>query len=440
MLPALGGRLSWRGAVTVTTRAPIVCDVSELVAVHGSPLWMAYVDRARANLSRLRAAFDAAWPDVHVAYSYKTNRLGVFLDAFARDGALAEVVCEAEHALARRHGVPGDRIVVNGPVKTDRLLEAAAASRSLVIVDSVEEVARALAARVTRLGVRVSQPGATGATSRFGVPVGEVPAVAALVREGGGTLETLHAHAVSTDLVDTPGPDVPLASRVQVRWPRPADDHVRLATVLGALARRLSVPAVDLGGGQPGGDDIDAHARSVAAALRETGFDGTLMVEPGRALVADAVDLAATVAAARALPDGRSLVVLDAGVNLLPGALWAWPHVEAVDRDGPVAPTLVSGPLCLNIDILHPAAPLPVLEPGDTLVFRGVGAYHQAQSTQFGDTRPAVIARADGRWLPVRRRETVGDLVAAETDPRTCDQDDAHRGPIAPLSVVEEVL
>ena len=48
------------------------------------------------------------------------------------------------------------------------------------------------------------------------------------------------------------------------------------------------------------------------------------------------------------------------------------------------------------------------------MVVRSVGAYQQTQSTQFGDLRPAVVARDDGHLRLVSRRETVEDLVATD--------------------------
>src|ERR671935_96445 len=97
------------------------------------------------------------------------------------------------------------------------------------------------------------------------------------------------------------------------------------------------------------------------------GFAGGLLVEPGRALVGDAVDLAFSVVAVKRLADGSRCLVCDAGTNFLPGAIWSPPRLEAPERDGPLTPTLVTGPLCLNVDVLHPSAKLPDLRPGATL-------------------------------------------------------------------------
>ena len=387
--------------------------VAGLLAEHGSPLWLADVDRARARLAGFREAWSEAWRDVEIAYSYKTNRTTAFLRAFDDDGAGAEVVCAAEYALARDVvGVDGTRITVNGPAKPDALLERCAADGALVIADSAAELDRLALAGVTRAGLRIGLPGPEGHPSRFGIAVADVVAAGRRARDLGLTLEALSVHLVSTDF--TAAPQATLAASVRVAWAKPPAVHAQAAGTLARLAVELDVPAIDLGGGFPRAPAVAAHAQAVAGALHAAGFDGRLLLEPGRALVADAVDLACTVVAVKTLEDGATCAVLDAGTNVLPGALWAWPRLEplAPRAGGPSsAPTLVAGPLCLNIDVVAPAAQLGALEPGDVLVAREVGAYQQVQSTQFGDLRPAVVAREGGVWRLHRRREELSDLM-----------------------------
>jgi diaminopimelate decarboxylase len=173
------------------------------------------------------------------------------------------------------------------------------------------------------------------------------------------------------------------------------------------------VEAVDLGGGHPPQPGLAAHAEAVAEALRHADFGGRLLLEPGRAIVGDAVDLATSVVAVKRLEDGTTSAIVDAGTNLVPGALWSWPRIEAAAGAGDRR-TLVTGPLCLNVDVLHPAAMLPALRPGDLLLVRAVGAYQQAQSTQFGDLRPAVVAREDGAWHLVAQAESIDSLTAGD--------------------------
>jgi diaminopimelate decarboxylase len=392
--------------------------VEALMAEHGSPLWLVDLDRVRARLRDFRDVWADAWPDVEVAYSYKTNRLPAILRALAAEGAGHEVVCEAEYALAREAiGAAGPDVIVNGPVKPDGLLERAGRDGALVVVDSEPELERAARAGVERVGLRVALPGIGVEPTRFGIAPAALAQAAASARALGLELEALSAHLVSTGF-DQPLARAPrLGAAITVRWPPPPDGHAAAAELLGRLAHGLGVPAVDLGGGFPAAPAVAAHAVAVAAPLRSTGFAGRLVLEPGRALVSDAVALAFSVVAVKRLDEGTRCVVVDAGTNLLPGTLWSWPRIEATAGPGrPTAPALVSGPLCLNVDVLHPAAALPDVEPGDALLVRDAGAYQQAQSTRFGDLRPAVLAREDGDWRVCVRRETLDDLLAGDID------------------------
>ncbi len=390
--------------------------IDELVEAHGSPLWLVDLDRVRARLREFRATWEAAWPDVEVAYSYKTNRLPAILRTIAAEGAGHEVVCAAEYALARDVvGVDGRAIVVNGPVKPATLLERAARDGALVIVDSAAEIERVAAAGVERVGVRVALAGVGIGPTRFGIGAREVPAAARTARALGLSVEAVSGHVVSTGVRRPLGDGVHLAESVTVQWPPSPARHARAAAILGALAREVAVDVVDLGGGHPAGPALALHAGVAADALRAAGFAGRVLLEPGRAIVSDAVELVLGVVAVKRLEDGTRCALVDGGTNLLPGALWAWPRIEpATEVEGQRAATLVSGPLCLNIDVLSPDAPLPELRAGDLLVARDVGAYQQAQSTQFGDLRPAVVAREDGRWRLVARGESIHDITAGD--------------------------
>jgi diaminopimelate decarboxylase len=396
-------------------------SAAELVADHGSPLWLADVDRFRAALRGFAAAWRRVWPDTTVAYSYKTNRLLAFLRAAHAEGAGAEVVCEAEYRLATEVvGVDPAAIVVDGPAKPEPLLRRAGEEGALVLLDSEAELRRAALAGVRRVGLRVSLPSFTGRTTRFGIPTERLAGHAEEAVGLGLAVEALSTHLVSTDF--EPGAGVPErpGSSVVVSWPRPPGEHARAAATLAELAanlrgRGIEIRLLDLGGGLPAAPAVEAHAAAVVEAFGEAGYRGRLLLEPGRAAVADAVDLAFTVVAVKRLADRRRCLVCDAGTNLLPGAAWRAPRIEpARDIPGPRGRALVTGPLCLNVDVLHPGAELPELGPGDVLLARGVGAYQQVASTQFGEPRPAVLGRERGRWRVVRVAETVEDLVGPE--------------------------
>jgi hypothetical protein len=121
------------------------------------------------------------------------------------------------------------------------------------------------------------------------------------------------------------------------------------------------------------------------------------------------------VLAVERLADGTPCVVVDAGTDLLAGALYRWPHLDAVGaKREPAQSALVIGPRTKHLDVLHPAARLPPVEEGDLLLVRRVGAYSHSESTQFAEARAAVVTRDGGRWRLRARRQTIESLVAGD--------------------------
>jgi diaminopimelate decarboxylase len=390
-------------------------SVADLLAEHGSPLWLANLDIVRDRSRAFAEAWRSAWPDVEIAYSMKANRSPAIVRALGDDGMGHQVGSEAEYRLARAlTDCDGRSIVVQGPAKPPALLDLAAADNALVVADSLAELRRLASAGVRRVGVRVSLPGVGHGTSHFGVPMAEVPMAPRQAASLGLRIEALAVHLVSAGFDQPLTADERLASHVMVRWPQPPERFATAARMLAGMAGRMGIPVIDVGGGFPPAPKEALYARAVAGAIGGAGFEGRVLVEPGRALVADAVDLACTVTGVKRLPDRKRCVILDAGTNLLPGTLFAWPTIEAPGADQAAGSAVVVGPLCTNVDVLHPAAPIGAVSEGDAIVIRSMGAYQQSQSTQFGDLRPAVVARDDGHWRLVSRRETVEDLVAAD--------------------------
>jgi len=85
---------------------------------------------------------------------------------------------------------------------------------------------------------------------------------------------------------------------------------------------------------------------------------------------------------------------------------------------GTQEPTVLYGPLCMNIDVLRDAVQLPPLEAGERVVFKNVGAYNVTQWMQFITLRPAVVmVGRDGQVATIRRAELLSDLESLEEVP-----------------------
>jgi diaminopimelate decarboxylase len=145
----------------------------------------------------------------------------------------------------------------------------------------------------------------------------------------------------------------------------------------------------------------------------------TLVLETGRALVDDAGHLISSVHSTKRLRDGQEALVLDAGVNVLFTSFW-YNHevVVAQVTTGQLRPTVLYGPLCMNIDFLRDSVNLPPLSRNERVVFKNVGAYNVTQWMQFIALRPAVVMiSADSQVECIRRAETEADLASFEGRP-----------------------
>lgn len=383
---------------------------------YGSPLYVVSEAALRDNMRRFGAAFRSRYPRTAVAYSYKTNYVSGVCAILHQEGAWAEVVSgfELAHALALK--VPGRRIVYNGPHKPLGDLLSAVRAGARVNADSLEEVAELeeISRRLRRpvkIGIRVNMRLGDTRWDRFGFNLESGQALDACRRIAAATrlrLSGLHLHA-GTYLTD-------------VGIYRDAvEGLLRLARTVEA-ERLGEIEYFDLGGGFAPKSALSPaeYAEAICAplvvslgALRRPPL---LLVEPGRALVDDAVTLLASVVAVKAAPAGRRLVVVDGGLHLLPNA-HEFPVEVAAVADGPPERADVVGALCMHRDVLRRDAALPPVSRGSILLFHPAGAYTISHSMQFSYPRPPVVLVRGARTYLLRRGERDADLLRLDRWP-----------------------
>ncbi len=406
--------------------------VAELVAAYGSPVFV-FSERALVARHReLRDAFSTRWPKVRIAWSYKTNYLDGICRRLHREGAWAEVVSGFEYDKAVRNGVPEDHIHFNGPGKSAADLARAFRGGAIVHLDHFDELV--LAERVAAdldlrpgvaLRLHVTAEGVPP-WSRFGFHVDGGQARDAARRLLAGDrlrLVGLHTH-LGTFLQD-PAPYRDAARQLAAFANTLRAEHGVVLDFLdlgGGFASHNTLKAQYLPGSQvtPG---FDRYAEAIVDGLSALEGDPsrspTLVLETGRAVVDDAGWMITTVLANKRLPDGRRALVVDAGVNTLFTSFWYNPEVTpAATFHGIPEPTVIYGPLCMNIDVVRDTLLFPPVSTGDRLVIHPVGAYDVTQWMQFITYRPAVaIVGADGRHGLLRRAERLEDVVGPEEVP-----------------------
>jgi diaminopimelate decarboxylase len=378
-----------------------------------------------------RAAIEGAWHRYaralsgvphRVCYAVKANGNGAILRLFAGLGAGADIVSGGELKAAVRAGFPPEHIVFAGVGKTDEEialgLDHGIGDWNAESEEEILRLGRAAVARgvVARVSLRVnpdidprSHPYiSTGLReAKFGVDIARAPDILRRARGLAGVeIVGLQCH-IGSQITDL-------------------DPLVAAARDLARLSRRLldegfPLRTVDLGGGLGvdyaggGAPDPAAFARAVLPELEDLPL--TLLVEPGRSLVAPAGVLLTRVLYVKE-GHGKSFVVVDAGMNdLLRPALYQAHHrIEPVrPRGRPSMLADVVGPVCETSDFLARGREVEPPDPGDLLAVFDVGAYGFSMASNYNmRPRAAEVLVEDGRARLIRRRETFDDLVGTE--------------------------
>ncbi|MBB1514795.1 hypothetical protein H5398_02230 [Tessaracoccus sp. MC1679] len=382
------------------------------------------VDEARLSrqVDAFRAALHRIWPNSVLSYSVKTNSLPWLVAWMGRHGVPAEIVSEEEWDLSRRLGHVPTRVVVNGPIKTARLMAEALDVGAPVNLDSrrelrwvVERAARG--ERVDSVGLRVNwdverdAPGHTasgGAGLRFGFHVdnGELDWAVVELRAAGVRVAGLHLHVTSLT--------------------RALDTYTSAGMTARAIVERygLDLDWIDLGGGFFGGDSDrfptpEAYITAIRDALLPTVDPARtcLIIEPGAALVAVAVDFHTSVVDAKPVGD-RIIVVTDGSRTNLDSFFrkTGYEHTLVSDGDPTDTPQVIAGFTCLDNDRLMTLKGAPRLVEGDRIVYHKVGSYTMAFNPLFIQYLPRVYARhPDSSLVEVRRRWGVDEYLAGNT-------------------------
>ena len=344
-----------------------------------------------------------------------------------------DVVSDGEAEIARRGGIPPSRILLHGNYKSPAEIGlAASGAAGLTVVDSLDEiddleVAAGEAGSTIDLMVRLNEHVdlvtdrkvlTTGEDAKFGLtPEAADEAIARIASSGRLRLVGMHLHA---------GSHITDAALFGVILGRLAD-----AVALHRSAFSASPVLLDVGGGIAAPylrSDPVVSPRSVASAIRSA-LDTLavekrigpvrVMLEPGRALVANAGLLLYSIGVRKPLPAGGEMLALDGGLTDNPRpALYDSRYellpAEHLDRPSD-HPFRVFGRMCES-DVMLDTALLPErIGPGDLVVMPTAGAYTFSMSSRYNYLpRPPVLFVKGGEVREVVRRESTDDFVGGQ--------------------------
>lgn len=413
--------------------------VKELLAQYGSPLFVLSEKQIRRNVQAALRSFKTRYPVVQFAWSYKTNYLNAVCNIFHQEGSWAEVVSGFEYRKALGNGVPGNKIIFNGPGKKKEDLLLAIENDSLLHIDHLDELYTLLSIcdslpKKPRVAIRVNMDtGIYPSWDRFGFNYENEEAwtaITKIVASGKLNLVGLHCH-IGTFMLSV--------NAYSVAAQKMCSLALRCKKQL-----NISIEYLDMGGGfpstntlkgayLPGVDtvpSVDDFAEAITTTILQAGFGQDelplLILECGRVLIDDAGYLLGSVIANKRLGDGRRATIVDFGVNTLFTSFWYNHQVTPAQEFTHHTENMVLyGPLCMNIDVIRESINLPLLNPGDHLVVHKVGAYNMTQWMQFITSRPGIVLIDENQRVhQVRQPETLEYMEAPELIPEhlTIDQ------------------
>ena len=421
---------------TKTEYAPVThidgVSVKEMLKEFGSPLFVISERTIKETIKEANRAFKTRYPKVQFAWSYKTNYINAVCNVFHQSGSWGEVVSGFEYRKALNNGVPGSKIIFNGPDKTADDLRLAIKNESPIHIDHLDELYLIVELSEEmnmrpKVAIRVNMDtGVYPMWDRFGFNYenGQAwDAINKIILTDKMDLIGLHCH-IGTFMLAPSAYSIAtykmcdLALNIKKKYKR----IISYIDMGGGFASKNTLKGSYLQGydATPSFDDF---AEAICSAILNAGFEENelplLILETGRALIDEAGFLLGTVLSNKRLSDGRRATILDFGVNIMFTSFW-YDH-----KVSPAQPfshytedSVLYGPLCMNIDIIRENITLPPLKKEDNVVVHTVGAYNMTQWMQFIALRPAVVMIGlDGKPHLIRKRETNASIENDEVMP-----------------------
>ena len=393
------------------------CDLLEVVAEHGTPLFVYDEQHLRSRCREAVAAFGEG-----VAYAGKAFLNLAMARLVHEEGMHLDVATGGELHVALAAGVPAEHLVFHGNnTSLPELVAAREAGVGRIVIDSFDEVDRLEAlhvadGRVPTVLIRITpgieahthefvQTGQDDSKFGFGVAVGAADrAITRALASPAMELVGLHTH---------------IGSQVFV-----ADSFEKAVGVLAPFVDDHGLPELSVGGGLgvayvegEQAPSITEWAEGIHHAVQAAGMTARVTAEPGRSIAAAAGITLYTVGTTKDLPGIREYVSVDGGMSdnprpVLYGSGYETFLPRATDADRTRAVRLV-GKHCESGDLLVREGWVPAdLQVGDVLATPVTGAYGHTMGSNYNKVlRPAVVFLKDGEARLVTKRETYDDLL-----------------------------
>ena len=374
-----------------------------------SPCFILDEEELSRSINGFRDALQESFTDFTLGYSVKTNSLPYCLNFVRSKNCFAEVVSADEYHVVKLCGYKTNQIIYNGPLKSKETFLEAVKGGAIVNIETKRELAwlgelpkDGVFNVGLRLNINISQisiEDADGANdnSRFGF--------------SDQTSEFSDALSVINGLPNVHLSGIHIHRTAHSRSVRFYRNSLRYACEI-IRKYRLLLDYIDIGGGFFGIFSQKPTYREYVCAFKEVLVEYgmhtlSVIVEPGNALVASCFHFLSEVIDVKHIEKERWFITIDGSRNDLDPFFRKDGYMYDVyyTGEGPSVPEqVISGCTCLEYDRLFTLYDGTLLQSGDKILFKNVGAYTMCLSPLFIRFFPNVYAVSGGQFKLVREK------------------------------------
>ena len=357
--------------------------------------------------------------EAQICFALKANSNQAVIKVLADLGAGADVVSEGELRRALKAGIPASKIVYSGVAKTASEIAYALQQdilqfnvESLNELEQINRVAVSLNTKA-RIAFRINpdvdarthEKISTGkAENKFGISILEAPEIYHVASQMPGIIiQGVDMH-IGSQLTDLEPYDTAFALLIELVQQLRAEGH--------------PISHIDLGGGlgvnysqDCGAPSIAEYCQRVARLLHD--WDGKVILEPGRSLVAEAGWLVSQVVYIKQGQE-RTFCILDAAMNdLLRPSMYSAVHEIIPERHtGERQKYDIVGPVCETGDTFARNYVMSEVQEHDLIAITHAGAYGAVMSSTYNSRLlvPEVLVKGD-KFQLIRQRTDYDALI-----------------------------
>lgn len=367
-------------------------------------------------IQSLRTSLVKYWKTGIIGYSFKTNNVPWIISYMKEKGMYAEVVSSDEFQLAKSLGYTTNQIIFNGPVKGKKEFIDGIENGAIVNIDSKRELkwlleCNKLKLRDSMIGLRVNFcledycPGETQCgkeDGRFGFSyeTGELKDAILFLLEHKIPLSGLHIHCSSKT--------------------RSLNIYKAIAKVAAEIINgyNLKLKYIDIGGGYFGGvagkPTFDDYFSNVYNILNKkiNLKDINLIVEPGMAIIGASMDYVTSVIDTKKTKNNLFVITDGSRIHIDPlmrKKSYSY-KIEYKDKTNFQCKQILCGFTCMEGDRFFEIDD-HILNEGDKVIFKKVGAYTIGMAPQFIEFHPDIYEVSNNKMSLIQSKRTAEEFI-----------------------------